>query len=54
MRSLEEEAAEAFEFYDMVVRSATDETVMLTAQHLAVLSLDRIKLLADAEQEPAQ
>ncbi len=44
-KSPAEECDEAFGFYDLVTGSTSEERAMLTAQRLAALSLERLKLL---------
>ncbi len=50
LRALDQEIDEAFDFYDRVARSATEEAVMLAAQELAGLALERITILAGGDQ----
>lgn len=45
--SPEDTCAAAFEFYDQVARAARDEALMLCAQSLSEIALERIVLLAD-------
>ena len=50
--SPEDDCAAAFEFYDLVASGARDEAVLLSAQELSTLALERIKLLADRDDVP--